>query len=175
MPFHEKADVYIINTCSVTNMADKKSRQMISRARKTNPEAVVAAAGCYVQAAGDQLLEERRWIWSSATTERRTLSAVLDEFFISKGHQSYIVDLMHTKEYEEMKMARSAEHTRAIYQGAGRMQPVLQLLHYSVYPWPRQKPSSGGCTGGNRRAVQCRVSGICSDRYPSELLWRGFF
>ena len=58
VPFTEKADVYIINTCSVTNMADKKSRQMISRARKNNPGAVVAAAGCYVQAAGEKLLEE---------------------------------------------------------------------------------------------------------------------
>lgn len=47
--FHESADVYVINTCSVTNMADRKSRQMIHRAKKMNPEAVVVAAGCYVQ------------------------------------------------------------------------------------------------------------------------------
>lgn len=46
--FEEKADVYIINTCSVTNVADKKSRQMLHRAKKKNPEAVVVAAGCYV-------------------------------------------------------------------------------------------------------------------------------
>ena len=54
VPFHEKADVYVINTCSVTNIADRKSRQMISRARKTNPEAVVAAVGCYVQTATEK-------------------------------------------------------------------------------------------------------------------------
>ena len=51
--FHEEADVYVINTCTVTNMADRKSRQMIHRARKKNPEAVIVAAGCYVQAAGE--------------------------------------------------------------------------------------------------------------------------
>ena len=53
VPFEEQADVYIINTCSVTNIADRKSRQMIHRARKTNPHAVVAAAGCYVQAVSE--------------------------------------------------------------------------------------------------------------------------
>ena len=56
--FKERADVYIINTCSVTNMADRKSRQMIHRARKKNPDAVVVAAGCYVQAAENELKEK---------------------------------------------------------------------------------------------------------------------
>ena len=51
--FHEKADIYVINTCTVTNMADRKSRQMIHRAKRKNPEAVIVAAGCYVEAAGE--------------------------------------------------------------------------------------------------------------------------
>lgn len=50
VPFQEGADIYIINTCTVTNMADRKSRQMIHRAKKMNPDAIVVAAGCYVQA-----------------------------------------------------------------------------------------------------------------------------
>lgn len=58
VPFEETADVYIINTCSVTNMADRKSRQMLHRAKKRNPDAVVVAAGCYVQAAGEELLKD---------------------------------------------------------------------------------------------------------------------
>ena len=53
VPFHEDADVYIINTCTVTNMADRKSRQMLHRAKKKNPDAVVVACGCYVQAKQD--------------------------------------------------------------------------------------------------------------------------
>ena len=56
--FEDQADVYIINTCSVTNMADKKSRQMLHRAKAKNPDAVVVAAGCYVQAAGEKLKED---------------------------------------------------------------------------------------------------------------------
>ena len=56
--FEEKADVYVINTCSVTNVADKKSRQMLHRAKAKNPDAVVVAAGCYVQAAADKLRED---------------------------------------------------------------------------------------------------------------------
>ncbi len=58
VPFDEKADVYIINTCSVTNIADRKSRQMLHRAKKQNPDAVVVAAGCYVQAAAEELKED---------------------------------------------------------------------------------------------------------------------
>ena len=58
VPFDEKADVYIINTCSVTNVADRKSRQMLHRAKKLNPESVVVAAGCYVQVAADTLKED---------------------------------------------------------------------------------------------------------------------
>ena len=54
VPFDQKADVYVINTCSVTNIADRKSRQMLHRAKKLNPDAIVAAAGCYVQVAADQ-------------------------------------------------------------------------------------------------------------------------
>ena len=58
VPFHEKADLYVINTCSVTNVADRKSRQMIHRARRQNPDAIVAAAGCYVQTAAAQAQED---------------------------------------------------------------------------------------------------------------------
>ena len=57
VPFHEKADVYIVNTCTVTNMADRKSRQMLHRARKMNPDAIVAACGCYVQEKADEVAD----------------------------------------------------------------------------------------------------------------------
>ena len=58
VPFEEKADVYVVNTCSVTNMADRKSRQMLHRARKRNPEALVVAVGCYAQADPDRVLAD---------------------------------------------------------------------------------------------------------------------
>ena len=55
VPFSEKADIYIVNTCTVTNMADRKSRQMLHRAKKKNPDSIVVAVGCYVQAAKQEL------------------------------------------------------------------------------------------------------------------------
>lgn len=58
VPFDTKADIYIINTCSVTNMADRKSRQMIHRAKKMNPDAVVVAVGCYVQTSTEEVLKD---------------------------------------------------------------------------------------------------------------------
>ena len=90
VPFTEKADVYIINTCSVTNMADKKSRQMISRARKNNPQAVVAAAGCYVQAAGEKLLKELSVDLIIGNNKKKDLVQILEEFFVS-GTASHIL------------------------------------------------------------------------------------
>ena len=71
--FHEKADIYLINTCSVTNVADKKSRQMIHRARKLNPDAVVIAAGCYAQAAKEKTCwkTDRFRLWLEITKRRR--------------------------------------------------------------------------------------------------------
>ena len=162
VPFHEKADVYIINTCSVTNMADKKSRQMISRARKTNPEAVVAAAGCYVQAAGEKLLEDLSLDLVIGNNRKKDLVAILDEFFVSKGHQSYIVDLMHTKEYEEMKMERSAEHTRAyikVQDGCN------QFCSYCIIPFTRGRVRS-------RRPEDVReeIEGLCRAGYQEFVL-----
>ena len=74
VPFGEKADVYLINTCSVTNIADRKSRQMLHRARKMNPDAVVIAAGCYVQAAGRELLQDRSVDILIGTYEELSLS-----------------------------------------------------------------------------------------------------
>lgn len=59
VPFGEEADLYLINTCSVTNIADRKSRQMIHRARSLNPDAIVVAAGCYVQTGADELMKDR--------------------------------------------------------------------------------------------------------------------
>lgn len=82
--FEEKADVYLINTCSVTNMADKKSRQMIHRAKKLNPDAVVIAAGCYVQAAKDKLMEDDRISIIIGNNKRRTLCRSLKTIWRSE-------------------------------------------------------------------------------------------
>lgn len=78
--FQDQADVYIINTCSVTNMADKKSRQMIHRAKKLNPDAVVIAAGCYVQAAKDKLMEDDRISIIIGNNKKKDIVRILEDY-----------------------------------------------------------------------------------------------
>ena len=162
VPFSEKADVYIINTCSVTNMADKKSRQMISRARKNNPQAVVAAAGCYVQAAGEKLLEELSVDLIIGNNKKKDLVQILIDFFVSRDSQSYIVDLSHTKEYEEMKMERTAEHTRAyikVQDGCN------QFCSYCIIPFTR-----GRVRSRRLEDVETEIAGLCKAGYQEFVL-----
>ena len=162
VPFSEKADVYIINTCSVTNMADKKSRQMISRARKNNPQAVVSAAGCYVQAAGEKLLEELSVDLIIGNNKKKDLVQILDDFFVSRDSQSYIVDLSHTKEYEEMKMERTAEHTRAyikVQDGCN------QFCSYCIIPFTR-----GRVRSRRLEDVETEIAGLCKAGYQEFVL-----
>ena len=85
VPFAPGADVYVINTCSVTNIADRKSRQMLHRAKKMNPEAVVVAAGCYVQAAGRELAEKDEAVDIVIGNDRKKeLVQILDRYFQEK-------------------------------------------------------------------------------------------
>ena len=83
--FEEKADVYIINTCSVTNVADKKSRQMLHRAKAKNPEALVVAAGCYAQAAGEKLLEDTAIDLVIGNNKKAELVQLLEERLAGPG------------------------------------------------------------------------------------------
>ena len=81
MPFAPGADVYIINTCTVTNIADRKSRQMLHRAKKMNPDAVVVACGCYVQAAGGKLEEDEAVDLIIGNNRKKEIPEILDEYF----------------------------------------------------------------------------------------------
>ena len=101
VPFHEKADVYLINTCSVTNMADRKSRQMLHRARKQNPDAVVVAAGCYVQSASEELKKDLAVDVIIGNNKKQDLVEILEEYFREK-HQVHVIDIGNTQEYEEL-------------------------------------------------------------------------
>lgn len=87
VPFREKADVYVINTCSVTNIADRKSRQMLHRARKQNPEAVVVAAGCYVQAAPEELKKDLAVDLIIGNNRKKDLVRILEEYFAGRENR----------------------------------------------------------------------------------------
>lgn len=140
VPFAEGADVYVINTCTVTNMADRKSRQMLHRARKMNPNAVVVAAGCYVQTQGEKADDCIDIIIGN--NKKKDLIAILDEHFAKieeKEPQIELIDIAHTHEYEEMHLSRQAEHTRAnvkVQDGCN------QFCSYCIIPYARGRVRS---------------------------------
>ena len=119
--FKETADVYIINTCSVTNMADRKSRQMIHRAKKNNPDAIIVAAGCYVQAAEEELAKKNEADILVGNNKKKDIAQILEEYFAAKEPEqevpvvSEVIDINHTKEYEDlMPMFKNMEKLRNI-------------------------------------------------------------
>lgn len=138
VPFEEPADVYIINTCSVTNMADRKSRQMLHRAKKKNPDAVVVAAGCYAQAAGEELLQDEAVDILIGNNEKIKLPEILKAW--EEEHKaSHVHDMTHEKTYEELALSRTLEHTRAyvkIQDGCN------QFCTYCIIPYTRGRVRS---------------------------------
>ena len=101
VPFNEKADVYIINTCSVTNMADRKSRQMLHKAKKMNEDAVVVAAGCYVQTATEKLLEDLSVDILIGNNKKKDIAEELQKYFDDNKYNKNVIDINATNEYEE--------------------------------------------------------------------------
>ncbi len=138
VPFKEGADIYVINTCTVTNMADRKSRQMIHRAKKMNPNAIVVAAGCYVQAK-EQSGEVDEYIdIIIGNNKKKDLIEILDAYYKEKTSKA-VIDINHTKEYEEMHLHKTAEHTRAyikVQDGCN------QFCTYCIIPFARGRVRS---------------------------------
>lgn len=138
VPFKEGADIYVINTCTVTNMADRKSRQMIHRAKKMNPNAIVVAAGCYVQAK-EQSGEVDEYIdIIIGNNKKKDLIGILDAYYREKVAKA-VIDINHTKEYEEMQLHKTAEHTRAyikVQDGCN------QFCTYCIIPFARGRVRS---------------------------------
>lgn len=116
--FQDQADVYIINTCSVTNMADRKSRQMLHKAKKQNPNAVVVATGCYVQTATEKVAQDLSIDLVVGNNRKKDIVEILNEYYAEKeaGEQvkeEYVIDINHTDEYEDLEISTVTEYTRA--------------------------------------------------------------
>ncbi len=139
VPFQEGADIYIINTCTVTNIADRKSRQMLHRARKMNPDAIVVAAGCYVQAQEDENHPADPCIdIIIGNNKKKDLISVLKAYENRKA-QKEVIDIGHTTEYEELKLTKTGEHTRAyikVQDGCN------QFCSYCIIPFARGRVRS---------------------------------
>lgn len=161
VPFKEGADIYIINTCTVTNMADRKSRQMLHRARKMNPHAIVVACGCYVQAKSDELDECIDIVVGN--NRKKDIIEILKEYERGReGTCQEMVDINHTKEYEEMHLTRTAEHTRAyikVQDGCN------QFCSYCIIPYAR-----GRVRSRDHESVLREVQGLASNGYKEVVL-----
>lgn len=136
--FEEKADIYIVNTCTVTNMADRKSRQMLHKAKKTNPEAIVVAVGCYVQSDTEGVRADAAVDLMIGNNKKKDLVAILENYMNGIEEES-VIDINHTDEYEEMRLTGTQEHTRAyikIQDGCN------QFCSYCMIPYARGRVRS---------------------------------
>ena len=164
VPFDQKADVYIINTCSVTNIADRKSRQMLHRAKKLNPEAVVVAAGCYVQVASDALKEDDSVDIIVGNNNKARLADILEEYMKDRqgDEGGYVLDIARAREYEELHVSRLGEHTRAFIKV---QDGCNQFCSYCIIPYAR-----GRVRSRKPEDVEAEVKGLVARGYREVVL-----
>lgn len=162
VPFREGADVYIINTCSVTNIADRKSRQMLHRAKKMNPSAAVVAVGCYVQAAGAELKKDEAVDLIVGNNQKKDLVQILDDYFADHENSGEILDIGHSQEYEELHIRRIADHTRAFIKV---QDGCNQFCSYCIIPYTR-----GRVRSRRPEDIEHEVRGIAEAGYKEIVL-----
>ena len=176
VPFQEGADVYIINTCTVTNMADRKSRQMLHKARKMNPDSIVVACGCYVQAKKDDIPEGIDIVVGN--NKKQNIVEILENYEKEKNQdgqretsdeqeketETYqeILDINHEKVYEDLHLSTAAEHTRAyikVQDGCN------QFCSYCIIPFAR-----GRVRSRSRDSVLDEVKTLSANGYKEVVL-----
>ena len=142
VPFDEAADIYIVNTCTVTNIADRKSRQMLHRAKKQNPNAVVVAVGCYVQTGTENVEKDEAVDLAIGNNRKKDLVEILEAYLKERKESGTVtvdkIDIARVP-YEEMTLRRTAEHTRAyikIQDGCN------QFCSYCIIPYARGRVRS---------------------------------
>lgn len=161
VPFEEKADVYIVNTCTVTNIADRKSRQMLHRAKKTNPEGIVVAVGCYVQSDVQAAREDSAVDLLIGNNRKKDLAQILRNY-LNGIKQEGVIDISHASDYEEMQLDSTAEHTRAyikIQDGCS------QFCTYCMIPYVR-----GRVRSRKKADVLAEIRGLVAAGYKEFVL-----
>lgn len=139
VPFTQKADVYVINTCSVTNMADRKSRQMLHKAKKNNPDSIVVAAGCYVQTSEKEVLNDLSVDIVIGNDRKHDLVRLLEEYSLDSVNDTVddINDGRH--DFEELFIDQTKEHTRAFIKV---QDGCNQFCSYCIIPYARGRVRS---------------------------------
>lgn len=161
VPFDEKADIYIVNTCTVTNIADRKSRQMLHKAKKTNPEGIVVAVGCYVQSDTQAVEADSAVDLMIGNNRKKDLVEILEAYFDGATQES-VIDINHTLEYEEMRLTSTQEHTRAyikVQDGCN------QFCTYCMIPYAR-----GRVRSRSKSAVLEEIKGLVKAGYKEFVL-----
>ena len=168
VPFEPGADVYVINTCTVTNIADRKSRQMLHRARKMNPDAVVVATGCYVETADGAAEKDPAIDIVLGNNRKGELLTVLREYEEHCREKEYTeafsdkIDINHTKEYENLHLTKQGEHTRAyikVQDGCN------QFCSYCIIPYARGRVRSRA-----KEDVVAEVTDLAKNGYQEVVL-----
>ena len=162
VPFQEGADIYVINTCTVTNIADRKSRQMLHRARKMNPDAVVVAAGCYVQAQAEKQVIDPCIDIVLGNNKKQDRLTALQAYEEAHGDLREVIDINHTKEYENLHLTKQGEHTRAyikVQDGCN------QFCSYCIIPYARGRVRSRA-----KEDVVAEVTDLAKNGYQEVVL-----
>lgn len=138
VPFNEQADVYVVNTCSVTNIAERKSRQMLHRAKKLNPDAVVVATGCYVQVSEEEAKADEAVDLILGNNQKRQIVSALDAYFEGRAFDEVLADV-EKEQYEELEVSTVLEHTRAFVKV---QDGCNQFCSYCIIPYARGRVRS---------------------------------
>ncbi len=177
VPFAPGADIYIINTCTVTNIADRKSRQMLHKAKKMNPDAIVVATGCYVQTGEVQIEKDDCIDLAIGNNKKKDIAEILEQFMEERSqiqeaqtaclpdktlNHTTILDINHTDEYEEMQLNRTADHTRAyikIQDGCN------QFCTYCIIPYAR-----GRVRSRRQEDILTEIKGLVANGYKEVVI-----
>ncbi len=160
--FKDVADVYVVNTCTVTNIADRKSRQMLHQAKTRNPQAVIAAVGCYVQAAEEALLADQAVDLVVGNNRKSDIVAMVERCQSSNEKEELVIDIREQQEYEELNVATMLEKTRAfikIQDGCNR------FCSYCIIPYVRGRVRSRG-----QAEILEEIKGLVSKGYQEIVL-----
>lgn len=165
VPFDEKADIYVVNTCTVTNIADRKSRQMLHRAKAMNPKAVVVALGCYVQTDQEGVEADPAIDLAIGNNRKKDIVSILEQYLERKENgktENAVIDINGDCEYESMELKKTAEHTRAyikIQDGCN------QFCSYCIIPYARGRVRSRA-----KEEIVSEVEGLSKKGYKEIVL-----
>lgn len=156
--FDDLADIYIVNTCTVTNIADRKSRQMLHRAKAMNPKALVVAVGCYVQTGTEAVKKDACIDLAIGNNRKKDLVTILESYLEHhEDEQEPIIDISKDYEYEELSITKTAEHTRAyikIQDGCN------QFCTYCIIPYAR-----GRVRSRKAESILSEIEGLVKNGY----------